>query len=76
MDYWEWMTAIMVVLLLANLMRMNLWITAIGQKLEYLYDNKVKEQQFQEHIYERIHSQITKPKNKNNAEEIKEWDES
>ena len=76
MDYWEWMTAIMVVLVLANLIRMNLWLTAIGQKLEYLYEKKVKEQQFQEHIYDRIHAQFNKSEKSNNAQEIKEWDES
>jgi Tfp pilus assembly protein PilO len=76
MDYWEWMTAIMVVLVLANLIRMNLWLMAIGQQLEYLYDKKVKEQQFQEQIYDRIYSQINKPQEKNNSQEIKEWDES
>jgi hypothetical protein len=76
MDYWEWMTAIMVVLVLANLIRMNLWLMTIGQQLTYLYDKKVKEQQFQEHIYDRIYSQINKPQEKNNSQEIKEWDES
>ena len=76
MDYWEWMTAIMVVLVLANLIRMNLWLMAIGQQLQYLYDKKVKEQQFQEQIYDRIYSQINKPQEKNNSQEIKEWDES
>jgi len=76
MDYWEWMTAIMVVLVLANLIRMNLWLMTIGQQLEYLYDKKVKEQQFQEQIYDRIYSQINKPQEKNNSQEIKEWDES
>jgi hypothetical protein len=76
MDYWEWMTAIMVVLVLANLIRMNLWLMAIGQQLTYLYDKKVKEQQFQEQIYDRIYSQINKPQEKNNSQEIKEWDES
>ena len=76
MDYWEWMTAIMEVLVLANLIRMNLWLMTIGQQLEYLYDKKVKEQQFQEQIYDRIYSQINKPQEKNNSQEIKEWDES
>jgi len=76
MDYWEWMTAIMVVLVLANLIRMNIWLMAIGQQLTYLYDKKVGETQFQEHIYQRIHDQINKPQEKNNAQEIKEWDES
>ena len=66
----------MVVLVLANLIRMNLWLMAIGQQLEYLYDKKVKEQQFQEQIYDRIYSQINKPQEKNNSQEIKEWDES
>jgi hypothetical protein len=55
---------------------MNLWLMAIGQQLEYLYDKKVKEQQFQEQIYDRIYSQINKPQEKNNSQEIKEWDES
>ncbi len=76
MDYWEWMTAIMVVLVLANLIRMNLWLMAIGQQLEYLYDKKVKEQEFQEQIYSRIYAQINQPQEKNNSQEIKEWDES
>lgn len=76
MDYWEWMTAIMVVLVLANLIRMNIWLMAISQQLTYLYDKKVEETQFQEHIYQRIHDQINKPQEKNNAQEIKEWDES
>lgn len=66
----------MVVLVLANLIRMNLWLMTIGQQLEYLYDKKVKEQQFQEQIYDRIYSQINKPQEKNNSQEIKEWDES
>lgn len=66
----------MVVLVLANLIRMNLWLMAIGQQLTYLYEKKVEETQFQEHIYERIHAQLNKPEEKNNAQEIKEWDES
>jgi hypothetical protein len=55
---------------------MNLWLMTIGQQLTYIYDKKVKEQQFQEHIYDRIYSQINKPQDKNNSQEIKEWDES
>ena len=66
----------MVVLVLANLIRMNLWLMAIGQQLEYLYDKKVKEQEFQEQIYSRIYAQINQPQEKNNSQEIKEWDES
>jgi len=74
MDYWEWMTAIMVVLVLANLIRMNLWLMTMGHQLNYIYDEKVKEQKFQEQIYEKIHAQLSKPEEKNNSEEVKEWD--
>ena len=75
MDFWEWTTVIMVVLVLANLIRMNMWLIDIGKKLDYLYDGKVEEQRIQEHILDQIQSRFTLPV-KNNSEEVKEWDES
>lgn len=65
----------MVVLVLANLIRMNMWLIDIGKKLDYLYDGRVEEQRIQEHIIDQIKSSF-RPPEKNNSEEIKEWDES
>jgi hypothetical protein len=65
----------MVVLVLANLIRMNMWLIDIGKKLDYLYDGKVEEQKIQEHILDQIQSRFALPV-KNNSEEVKEWDES
>lgn len=75
MDFWEWTTAVMVVLILANLIRMNMWLMDLGKKLDYLYDGKVEEHKIQEHILEQIQSRFSQPV-ENNSEEIKEWDES
>jgi len=75
MDFWEWTTAVMVVLILANLIRMNMWLMDLGKKLDYLYDGKVEEHKIQEHILEQIQYRFTQPV-ENNSEEIKEWDES
>jgi hypothetical protein len=76
MDYWEWMTAIMVVLVLANLIRMNLWLMAIGQQLTYLYDQDIQDRQMQEDIMKQIQVRFaTSPVDEvSNAEAIHEWD--
>jgi hypothetical protein len=75
MDYWDWMTAIMVVLVLANLIRMNMWLVDIGNKVDYLYDGVVEEHRLQEHILNKIKLHLTQPDN-DNSEEVKEWDQS
>lgn len=75
MDYWDWITAIMVVLVLANLIRMNMWLVGIGQKVDYLYDGLVEEHKFQEHMLNQIKVHLT-PRDKDNSEEVKEWDQS
>ena len=78
MDYWEWVTAIMVVLVLANLIRMNMWLTLLSKHVEFLYDEKQKEHQFADEIVSQIRARqeamLKTPKD--NSAAIKEWDES
>ena len=78
MDYWEWVTAIMVVLVLANLIRMNMWLTLMSKHVQFLYDEKQKEQQFADEIVGQIRARqeamLKTPKD--NSAAIKEWDES
>jgi len=75
MDYWEWMTAIMVVLVLANLIRMNLWLMAIGQQLNHLYNHDIQDRQMQEDIMKQIQDRFAAPMDEvSNAEAIHEWD--
>lgn len=78
MDYWEWVTAIMVVLVLANLIRMNMWLTLLSKHVQFLYDEKQKEQQFADEIVSQIRARqeamLKTPKD--NSAAIKEWDES
>ena len=75
MDYWDWMTAIMVVLVLANLIRMNIWLVGMGLKVDYLYDSVVGEHKLQEHMLNQIKAHLT-PSDNDNSEEVKEWDQS
>tara|TARA_B100000683_G_scaffold275786_2_gene327664 strand:- start:1053 stop:1289 length:237 start_codon:yes stop_codon:yes gene_type:complete len=78
MDYWEWVTAIMVVLVVANLIRMNMWLTLMSKHVQFLYDEKVKEHEFADDIVKQIrarHEAMAKPPVDNSAA-IKEWDES
>ena len=54
MDYWEWMTAIMVVLVLANLIRMNMWLTVMGKQIEVLYKDYQDQLQFKENFADAV----------------------
>ena len=78
MDYWEWVTAIMVVLVVANLIRMNMWLTLMSQHVQFLYDEKKKEQDFADDIVKQIraHHENMVRKPVDNSAAIKEWDES
>lgn len=78
MDYWEWVTAIMVVLVLANLIRMNMWLTLLSKHVQFLYDEKQKEQQFADEIVSQIRArqEAVMGVPKDNSAAIKEWDES
>jgi len=78
MDYWEWVTAIMVVLVVANLIRMNMWLTLMSQHVQFLYDEKKKEQEFADDIVKQIraHHENMLSKPVDNSAAIKEWDES
>ena len=54
---------------------MNMWLVGIGQKVDYLYDGLVEEHKFQEHMLNQIKVHLT-PRDKDNSEEVKEWDQS
>ena len=78
MDYWEWMTAIMVVLVLANLIRMNMWLMVMGKQIEVLYKDYQNQLQFKENFAEAVKksmmAQYESAINKSNSQEIEEWD--
>lgn len=75
MDYWEWMTAIMVVLVLANLIRMNMFFIDISNKVNHLYNQDIQDRQMQEDIMKQIQSRFAPPaEEKSNAAAIEEWD--
>lgn len=80
MDFWEWMTAIMVVLVLANLIRMNMFLTLMGKQIQVLFDEHQKEQQFKEGwvamITENISKAQQKAHEKASSEVIREWDDA
>jgi hypothetical protein len=78
MDYWEWMTAIMVVLVLANLIRMNMWLTVMGKQIEVLYKDYQDQLQFKENFADAVKksmlAQHESAMSKSNSQEIEEWD--
>ena len=83
MDYWQWnfyLTAIMVVLVLANLIRMNMFLTLMGKQIQVLFDEHQKEQQFKEGwvamITENISKAQQRAQEKASSEVIREWDNS
>lgn len=74
MDYWEWMTAIMVVLVLANLIRMNMFMMELTKKVNHLYENKIQEQQMKEDIMKHIQMKLASVDEAANAAAIHDWD--
>ena len=83
MDYWQWnfyLTGIMVVLVLANLIRMNMFLTLMSKQIQVLFDEHQKEQQFKEGwvamITENISKAQQRAQEKASSEVIREWDNS
>jgi|DEB0MinimDraft_3_1074331.scaffolds.fasta_scaffold115840_2 hypothetical protein len=83
MDYWQWnfyLTGIMVVLVLANLIRMNMFLTLMGKQIQVLFDEHQKEQQFKEGWVAMINENISKAQQKAHekasSEVIREWDDA
>jgi len=83
MDYWQWnfyLTGIMVVLVLANLIRMNMFLTLMSKQIQVLFDAHQKEQQFKEGwvamITENISKAQQRAQEKASSEVIREWDNS
>jgi len=78
MDYWESMTAIMIVLVLANLIRMNMWLTVMGKQIEVLYKDYQDQLQFKENFADAVKKSMLAQHEsamiKANAQEIEEWD--
>ena len=78
MDYWESMTAIMIVLVLANLIRMNMWLTVMGKQIEVLYKDYQDQLQFKENFADAVKKSMLAQHEsamiKSNSQEIEEWD--
>ncbi len=66
----------MVVLVLANLIRMNMFFIDISNKVNHLYDQDIQDRQMQEDIMKQIQVRFATPPTEevSNAEAIQEWD--
>ena len=66
----------MVVLVLANLIRMNMFMMELTKKVNHLYEHKIQEQQLKEDIMKQIQVRFATPPmdEVSNAEAIHEWD--